>query len=66
MLSNNAIEYTVRQLLAIAFPQSENLSLTIDRSDFAVTVRLKDFSIRISLWNDQEFDAFMAGYMVIS
>ena len=66
MLSNNAIEYTVRQLLAIAFPQSENLSSSIDCSDSSVTVRLNDFSIRFSLWNAQEFEAYMAGNMTIS
>ena len=63
MLSLNAIDYTVRQLVAIAFPQSETLSPSIHCSDSVVTVCLNDFSIRFPLWNNQEFEAFLAGDM---
>ncbi len=63
MLSLNAIDYTVRQLMSIAFPQSETLSPSIHRSDSVVTVCLNDFSIRFPLWNNQEFEAFLAGDM---
>ena len=60
-LSLNALEYTFRHLLKVAFPQLENEPFRVEKGDGTITVFVKEIRLVIYAMNQTEFDFFLNG-----
>ena len=60
-LSFNAIEYTFRHLLKVAFPQMENEPFRVEKGDGIVIVIVKDVKLVIYAIDQTAFDFFLDG-----
>ena len=60
-LSLNALEYTFRQLLKVAFPQLESEPFRVEKGDGTITVFVKEVSLVMYAMNQTEFDFFLNG-----
>ena len=60
-LSLNALEYTFRQLLKVAFPQLESEPFRVEKGDGTITVFVKEVRLVMYAMNQKEFDFFIKG-----
>ena len=60
-LSLNALEYTFRHLLKVAFPQLENEPFRVEKGDGTITVFVKEVRLVMYAMNQKEFDFFIKG-----
>ena len=60
-LSLNALEYTFRHLLKVAFPQLESEPFRVEKGDGTVTVFVKEVRLVMYAINQTEFDFFIKG-----
>lgn len=60
-LSLNALEYTFRHLLKVAFPQLESEPFRVEKGDGTITVFVKDVRLVMYAMNQKEFDFFIKG-----
>lgn len=60
-LSINALEYTFRHLLKVAFPQLENEPFRVEKGDGTITVFVKEVRLVMYAMNQKEFDFFIKG-----
>ena len=60
-LSLNALEYTFRHLLKVAFPQLESEPFRVEKGDGIVTVFVKEVRLVMYAMNQKEFDFFIKG-----
>lgn len=60
-LSLNALEYTFRHLLKVAFPQLESEPFRVEKGDGTITVFVKEVRLVIYAMNQKEFDFFIKG-----
>jgi len=60
-LSLNALEYTFRHLLKVAFPQLESEPFRIEKGDGTITVFVKEVRLVMYAMNQKEFDFFIKG-----
>ncbi len=58
-LSLNALEYTFRHLLKVAFPQLENEPFRVEKGDGIVTVFIKDFRIIFKMMEQADMELFL-------
>ena len=59
MISQNAIEYTFRHLLKVAFPQMESEPFRVEKGDGMVTVFIKDIRIIFKTMAQEDMDFFL-------
>lgn len=64
-LSLNAIEYTFRHLLKVAFPQLESEPFRVEKGDGTITVFVKDVRLVIYTMDRRKFDAIRNGRRVV-
>ena len=60
-LSLNALEYTFRHLLKVAFPQLESEPFRVEKGDGTITVFVKEVRLVMYAMNQKEFDFFIKG-----
>ena len=60
-LSLNALEYTFRHLLKVAFPQLENEPFRVEKGDGTIAVFVKEVRLVMYAMNQKEFDFFIKG-----
>ena len=60
-LSLNALEYTFRHLLKVAFPQLESEPFRVEKGDGTVTVFVKEVRLVMYAINQTEFEFFIKG-----
>lgn len=60
-LSLNALEYTFRHLLKVAFPQLESEPFQVEKGDGTITVFVKEVRLVMYAMNQKEFDFFIKG-----
>ena len=60
-LSLNALEYTFRHLLKVAFPQQESEPFRVEKGDGTITVFVKEVRLVMYAMNQKEFDFFIKG-----
>lgn len=64
-LSLNALEYTFRHLLKVAFPQLENEPFRVEKGNGTITVFVKDVRLVIYTMDRRKFDAIRNGRRVV-
>lgn len=64
-LSLNALEYTFRHLLKVAFPQMESEPFRVEKGDGTITVFVKDVRLVIYTMGRRKFDAIRNGRRVV-
>jgi len=64
-LSLNAIEYTFRHLLKVAFPQLESEPFRVEKGDGTITVFVKEVRLVIYTMDRRKFDAIRNGRRVV-
>ena len=64
-LSLNALEYTFRHLLKVAFPQLESEPFRVEKGDGTITVFVKDVRLVIYTMDRRKFDAIRNGRRVV-
>ena len=60
-LSLNALEYTFRHLLKVAFPQLESEPFRVEKGDGTIAVFVKEVRLVMYAMNQKEFDFFIKG-----
>lgn len=60
-LSLNALEYTFRHLLKVAFPQLESEPFRVEKGDGTIAVFVKEVRLVMYAINQKEFDFFIKG-----
>ena len=60
-LSLNALEYTFRHLLKVAFPQLESEPFRVEKGDGTITVFVKEVRLVMYAMNQTQFDFFIKG-----
>jgi len=60
-LSLNALEYTFRHLLKVAFPQLESEPFRVEKGDGTITVFVKEVRLVMYAMKQKEFDFFIKG-----
>lgn len=61
-ISLNAVEYTLRHLLRVAFPP-DGMPFRAELGDDGATVSIENVQVKIPLMNDSEWEAFLTGQM---
>lgn len=64
-LSLNALEYTFRHLLKVAFPHLESEPFQVEKGDGTITVFVKDVRLVIYTMDRRKFDAIRNGRRVV-
>ena len=64
-LSLNALEYTFRHLLKVAFPQLESEPFRVEKGDGTITVFVKEVRLVIYTMGRRKFDAIRNGRRVV-